>query len=181
VSAARELLDFLASVGATIRRHGDHIVVKAGQQPVPRAVLNALRDRRVELLDLLGSGSDSAGNASIPLQWIDGLQRLEASTSIGGMLPLDQLRLIRDAKLFLADWGAEAARLGWTAEDLFGLHPAAPTARYDAMGLLPLLNGRKVKSITADHAIIHTPSGGQLTYYRHRSHKDTVAAWELLQ
>ena len=33
------------------------------------------------------------------------------------------------------------ARLGWRAEDLFGVHPATPATRYDAMGLMPLMGG----------------------------------------
>jgi hypothetical protein len=97
------------------------------------------------------------------------------------MLPLDRLPLVRDAKAFLRDWGREAARLGWTDEDLFGLHPAVPSGRYDAMGLVPLLNGRNVVSISPDRATIATRSGGTLTYYRSRRHKDAVAVWQLLQ
>jgi hypothetical protein len=182
VSATRELLDFLASVGATIRRQGDWIVVKAGQKPVPRAVLNALRDRRQELLDLLAADrGGEAVDAGIPRQWTEGLRRLEASTSIAGMLPLERLPLIEDARRFLAEWGGEAARLGWTAKDVFGLHPVAPKDRYDAMGLVPLLHGRKVVSIAPDRATIGTPSGGTLTYYRSRPQRDAVAAWQLLQ
>jgi hypothetical protein len=49
------------------------------------------------------------------------------------------------------------------------------------MGLVPLLNGRKVVSLAADRATIRTPSGGTLTYRRDRPHKDAVAAWRLLQ
>jgi hypothetical protein len=98
-----------------------------------------------------------------------------------GMSLLDHVQFIDNARLFLDEWGDEAAALGWTMQDLFGVHPAAPDARYDAMGLLPLLRGRRVTSITADRATIRTPSGGSLTYYRHRPHREAVAAWDLLQ
>jgi hypothetical protein len=64
---------------------------------------------------------------------------------------------------------------------MFGMHPLAPNARDDALGAVPLLHGRKVMSITADRASIRTPSGGKLTYYRHRPNKDAVAAWQLVQ
>jgi hypothetical protein len=83
--------------------------------------------------------------------------------------------------LFLAEWGREAARLGWTEEDVFGLHPLAPNARYDCMGLVPMLHGRKVVSLVADRATISTPSGGTLTYYRQRPHPNAVSAWQLIQ
>jgi hypothetical protein len=49
------------------------------------------------------------------------------------------------------------------------------------MGLVPLLDGRTVGSITADRATIGAPRGGTLTFYRHRLCGDSVAAWELLQ
>jgi hypothetical protein len=118
---------------------------------------------------------------AVPSEWIEGLTQLEASAKLAGMVPLERLRLVEDARRFLADWGTKAAQLGWTTEDVFGLHRLAPNARYDAMGLVPLLHGRKVVSIAANRATIRTPSGGTLTYYRHPPHNDAVAAWELLQ
>jgi hypothetical protein len=105
---------------------------------------------------------------------------LESAAKLSEILPSDRERLIRDAKAFLAQWGAEAARLGWTTEDVFGLHAAAPNARFDCMGLVPLLNGREVTSIAADKATIATASGATITYCRHRPYDGAVAAWELL-
>jgi hypothetical protein len=69
---------------------------------------------------------------------------------------------------FLNQWPEQARSLGWTANDLFGLNPAAPLARYDGMGLCWLLRGQRVKAITDRTATIGTPSGGTLTYYRRR-------------
>jgi hypothetical protein len=79
---------------------------------------------------------------------------------------------IADTSRFLASWGDKAAALGWTAEELFGLHePAAKPhpaysrlSRYDCTGLLWLLQGRRVIALTANAAVIGTPSGGTLTY-----------------
>jgi hypothetical protein len=81
---------------------------------------------------------------------------------------------VEDARTFLATWGEHAAALGWTGEDLFGLHqpPAKPSStyrrlsRYDAMGLLWLLDGRRVVALTEDTATIATPNGGHLTFRR---------------
>ncbi|MGN8119955.1 hypothetical protein [Labrys sp. 22185] len=70
-------------------------------------------------------------------------------------------RAKQDAVEFLADWGEQAAELGWTAQELFGLHPVAPLTRYDAMGLVWLLNGKEVTAITDRTAKI-----GATTYYR---------------
>jgi hypothetical protein len=57
-------------------------------------------------------------------------------------------------------------------DDLFGLHavPARPApsysrlSRYEATGLLWLLQGRAVVALTDTTATITTPSGGTLTY-----------------
>ena len=79
---------------------------------------------------------------------------------------------VADAKAFLDKWGTQAAALGWTARELFGLHPVPepPAAsfrrlsRYDSTGLIWALQGRPVVALTAETAAIQTASGGILTY-----------------
>jgi hypothetical protein len=71
-------------------------------------------------------------------------------------------RAIADATTFTTNWGAEAQAFGWTAGDLFGLHPvpAHPTptfqrlSRYDETGLIWLLRGRAVVALTETNAAI---------------------------
>ena len=78
-------------------------------------------------------------------------------------VPLERWhQFINDAGIFLDQWGHDAERLGWRAEALFGLHPNAPMARYDRMGLIWMLKGERVAAITATAARL---SGG-LTFYR---------------
>jgi hypothetical protein len=69
---------------------------------------------------------------------------------------------IADAERFLTEWGELAERLGWTADDLFGLHPTVPLSRMDHMGLLGLLKGQRVVLLTATEARFE----GGLTYRR---------------
>ena len=79
---------------------------------------------------------------------------------------------VRDAEYFLAKWGVQAIALGWTARDLFGLHPVPERpaasyqrlARYDSTGLIWLLQGRPVVALTAETAAIQVKSGGRLIY-----------------
>jgi hypothetical protein len=98
------------------------------------------------------------------------------------MSPLHWAQFVRDARRFLAEWGAEAARLGWSAEDVFGVHPLATETRYDVMGIVPLIRGNEVVAISEQRATIRTPGGGRMTYYRNRpSSGGAVAIWELLQ
>jgi hypothetical protein len=81
-----------------------------------------------------------------------------------------------DASRFIASWGDKALALGWTADELFGLHssPARPRpsysrlSRYDHTGLLWLLQGCRVIALTNTTAAISTPSGGTLTYRKLR-------------
>ena len=74
--------------------------------------------------------------------------------------------MLSDAESFLGRWGDTAHQLGWTAVDLFGVHPVAPAARFDIMGLLPLLQGGAVIALTEDAATIRRQSGATLTYPR---------------
>lgn len=81
---------------------------------------------------------------------------------------------VEDGRRFLARWGERAERLGWTADDLFGLAdvPERPApnyrrlSRYDRAGLVWLLRGRPVVTLQADKAEIAVRGGGVLTFYR---------------
>jgi hypothetical protein len=80
-------------------------------------------------------------------------------------IPVDRWqRAVDDGCRFLGQWAEQG--LGWTADDLFGLHPTAPLSRYDRMGLVWLLRGKKVVALTAAAATIRTPTGGMLSFYR---------------
>jgi hypothetical protein len=84
-------------------------------------------------------------------------------------------RCREDGRRFLTAWGEQAAALGWTADDLFGLAPIPDRpkpsferlSRYDLTGLIWLLDGRRVIAMSDRTAAIETPSGGTLTYRRH--------------
>ena len=89
-------------------------------------------------------------------------------------VPIDRWQqCVEDGRRFLAIWGERAQALGWTARDLFGLHtpPEGPhpsyrrLSRYDATGLIWLLEGREVIALTEDTAAIRGPSGS-VTVYR---------------
>ena len=85
-----------------------------------------------------------------------------------------------DAYTFLRDHAARAHALSWTALDLFGVHPVKPWVRFDCMGLVPLLDGAKVVSLSEAEAVIEKPSGARLTFRRRAEVPDeTCLIWEL--
>ena len=72
-------------------------------------------------------------------------------------------------------------RLGWDVLDLFGVDHRAPLARYDAMGLVPLLHGRRVVELHADKAVIEDHQGQRTSFARQPAPAGRVAVWELDQ
>ena len=74
---------------------------------------------------------------------------------------------VEDGRQFLASWGEQAQAFGWTARELFGLHmpserPAASyrrLSRYDETGLIWLLRGRPVITLTETTAAIQAATG----------------------
>ena len=90
------------------------------------------------------------------------------------LIPVERWqRCVEDGRRFLAQWGEQAESLGWDSRDLFGLHtvPANPhpsysrLSRYDATGLIWLLQGRPVIALTGDTAAIQSATGN-VTVYR---------------
>jgi hypothetical protein len=87
----------------------------------------------------------------------------------------DWLQALRDAESFVLRWGTQAHGLGWTARELFGLHPVpqyyGPTyrrlSRYDATGLIWLLRGRPVVALSASAAEIQGQAGAITRYRKH--------------
>jgi hypothetical protein len=88
----------------------------------------------------------------------------------------DWQQAVKDGSHFLARWGVQAARFGWTARDLFGLHAVSDNpsqnyrrlSRYDETGLIWLLRGRPVVMLADATAAIENPSGAITIYRKHR-------------
>lgn len=101
-----------------------------------------------------------------PAQWYAVLTALKARDPFEWLTAERWKFLISDAENFLPRWGATAHSLGWTALDLFGVHPLAPAVRFDVMGLLPVMNGAAVLTLTDSAATLRARTGAVLTYRR---------------
>jgi hypothetical protein len=136
----------------------------------------------VPLSHALGSGTvGHPENAGTPLGTVAGQSPYSVTlAALKARCPtaIDTVRwqqAIQDADSFIAKWGAQARAFGWTTRELFGLHPVpprpAPThqrlARYDATGLIWLLQGCPVVALTESEAAIQR-SGAVVMYRKHR-------------
>jgi hypothetical protein len=111
-------------------------------------------------------GDDQFERGGAPPEWHAILAELERCTCPDWMSHERWDLLLGDAENFLARWGSTASALGWAALDLYGVHPVAPAARFDVMGLLFLVQGGTVPVVTAHSASIYRRTGARLTYRR---------------
>ncbi len=93
--------------------------------------------------------------------------------------PARWVGLKSDATTLLVDHGDDLAAAGWTAADLFSVHPKAPEARQDYKGAVPLIHGRKVDGVTPETVTLRSADGSRLTIYRTPSQPGSVMLWEL--
>jgi hypothetical protein len=125
-------------------------------------------------------GEDQGERGGAPPEWHAILAELERRTCPDWMSHERWDLLLGDAENFLTRWGSTARALGWTALDLYGVHPIAPAARFDVMGFLFLVQGGSVPIITAHSASIHRRTGARLTYRRKPDIADAVLLSKVL-
>jgi hypothetical protein len=108
----------------------------------------------------------------------------QALEQLRSMAPLESFgaeawrQLLLDAETFFQRWSAPAKLLGWSDEDLLGVHPCAPAARFDAMGLLLLIRGGEVIELQ-DQCVRIRSQGGSLLVYRKHGYAGAVPLWEV--
>jgi len=115
-----------------------------------------------------------------PRACADGVARLDPEKTPGDVPLAQWRRFIEDARRFFdGPFCAVAVALGWGALDLFGCNRVRPHARIDQLGLLWLLNGRRLVALTAMTGVIETENGARQTFTRKPSETGRVFAWEL--
>jgi hypothetical protein len=118
--------------------------------------------------------------AGVPRAWAEGFARLRPNRPRADV-PLNRWKtLSEDVRRFLdGPFLKVAVKLGWGAYDLFGCDRDRPYARIDHMGLLWLLNGRKLVALTETTATIETPTGATQRFWRKPAEPRQCLAWEL--
>jgi len=195
--SALAILKAARAAGIELALDGEDLVLEAPSQP-PRAVLDLLARHKASIVRLLrpakvdGSIRHSerlfeqrAGiieyDRLAPRIWAEALARLDLAQPPGDVPPKSWLRFKADCSNFLdLGWALRAAELGWTAFDLFGCDRFKPFARVGRCGLLWLLNGRQLRILTTDTAVITTTNNRSLTFYRRQYEPGQVLAWEFV-
>lgn len=91
--------------------------------------------------------------------WRDQLERISERASPCRYLTPTQWATMRESAIDFCDrLGAEALALGWTAPQLFGVHPQHGTLRVDYCGAL-MVAGKKVHSIDANRVVFERTAG----------------------
>jgi hypothetical protein len=178
MSATSKLLDDLALIGATVRPEGDRLILRAGSTTIPADLVARVKQAKEEILEALTAASDVRPGLMppppmvlVPKVFAEALAHLERRCP-DYIEPQQWRQAVEDGGRFLATWGDQAAGLGWTAKELFGLHtpPTNPhpsydrLARYDETGLVWLLNGLPVVMLTEATAAIETKTSTIITY-----------------
>jgi len=120
-----------------------------------------------------------AEGAGVPRAWAQGFAALAVLPPPVGFWPEHWQRIIDVTGAFLDRWACEAIRCGWTDLDVFGADRDVPTARFDCMGLVLLLDRCKVVAIDPDGADLVTPAGIHQRFQRRPLPPGTVSLWEL--
>jgi hypothetical protein len=178
---AAEILVAVEEAGATLRVEGDSLVASHASRIAP-VIKAAIRENKPHLIAaLLAPPVLGCKVEIIELPAAGRYRKVFAFLQLKppALVPVARWQqCVEDGKCFLAVWSEQAESLGWTSADLFGLHtpPANPhpsynrLSRYDATGLIWLLERRKVIALTADTASIRNPKTGTVTAYR-KHHK----------
>ena len=160
---AAKILTAVREAGAALRVEGGSLVASNAGRLSPE-IKTAIRENKPQIITALSVGRYRKVLAALMLK-------------PPAHVPEDRwVRAVEDAKAFLATWGEQAHALGWSSRDLFGLHtpPANPhpsysrLSRYDAIGLVWLLQGRAVIALTATTGCDREPHRGITVYRKER-------------
>ena len=104
-----------------------------------------------------------------PREWAEGLARLCVMERPEDIPQKNWERIITAAGLFADQWAKHAAALGWTIEEVFGVHHTRPTKRYGTMGLLYIIAfdlSASLEEINATQAVFYTKLGARQVFQR---------------
>lgn len=114
-----------------------------------------------------------------PQSWVDGCRSLPKAPPAPDISPERWRRIVYAADRFLDRWAEFAIAAGWSTLDVFGADPDRPGARFDAMGLVLLLDGCRIVDVDEHGADLMTDTGAKQRYRRRPLPTGTIPLWEL--
>jgi hypothetical protein len=193
---AQRLIEEARAVGLSIEVEGGDLIVEADCDP-PAELLAELRQHKAELLAvLIPPVTDSASTlqpsdlderaaiveygAGVPRRWAEGYAALASMPAPTGFSSERWAGIVDATGAFLDHWAAKAIACGWSDLDVFGCDAAAPDRRFDAMGLVLLLDRACIVSLDPAGAdLIVQPGDARQRYRRRPLPPDTVSLWDL--
>jgi hypothetical protein len=167
---AAEIVSALTAHDANVVLEDERVrVLHPAGSPPPTELIEAARQQRDALRVMLARER----TATMDTPYSKALAALRSKCP-EFVEPERWLQALGDAEILLSLWGSQAGALGWTARELFGLHPIPERpasnfrrlARYDSTGLIWLLQGRPVIALTDSEAAIQS-AGAVVVYRKH--------------
>ncbi|MDX9690646.1 MAG: hypothetical protein RBT70_09355 [Alphaproteobacteria bacterium] len=189
--AAYKILSEVKQAGGSLECVGGDRLRVMAPRPLPPDLVERVKANKPEIILALCAAPVSVDQGpfaeraaiiqanGIPQEWAEGFALLCTRERPAVFTPERWGELLDDGGYFLDAWGRQAAGLRWSAADVFGVNPDAPEWRYDGMGLIPCLNGRRVVAITQDTARIDCGDGASLTFYRHTLSAESITLWDV--
>ena len=195
MTAAARLFETARAAGLSIEVDGADLVIET-DRAIPPDLLDDLRQHKAELIAVLVPPSRASTptdpdeldelaaliefGANVPRRWAEGYAALCSMTPPAGFSSERWARIVDAAGVFLDRWAADAIRCGWSDLDTFGCDRDRPDARFDAMGLVMLLDRMEVVGIDPDGAdLIATAGGAKLRFRRRPLPRHTILLWDL--
>lgn len=107
----------------------------------------------------MSSGPAPSALHPVVASWRGEIENLSPHASPCRYLPPAKWAAIRESALGFCDqFGNEAHRLGWTAPELFAVHPQHGTVRIDACGAL-MIGAEAARGVEANRVVFERTSG----------------------
>jgi hypothetical protein len=120
-------------------------------------------------------------DSNVPRAWTERFARLDPDMASAGlaMTPRRWRAIYEAIEAFLERWGAEAARLGWQAEDIFGADATRPEVTWLNSGPLWSSDGACVVALFDDRIVFETVTGSRQTAPKRPHLRPRVLPWAL--
>ncbi|MEO5350413.1 MAG: hypothetical protein H7836_12300 [Magnetococcus sp. YQC-3] len=168
--ATRQILEDLQQAGLRLSLAGDTLRVVPRDAITP-AARTMIREHKAGLVELLREGAATNSDTTqgvmdddnfqeraaicefdggLPREWAEGLAQLCTMPRPDDIDPCRWRSIVDAIAVFSDKWAVKAHSLGWSLEQVFGIHESAPFKRVDHLGLLAALANPGVHLVGLD-------------------------------